>query len=159
MGKVAGENFLTSIKNGTIACRKDAQGKIIDTLDIVAHSMGYAYSLGICDVLKGKIKFGKFYVLAPENACSGSINLGDYEEVWQYGANENFTKGGDPPWIQDGVAPQCPINGIDALGDKGGRVYIPSNVEKGFIESHSISNYTWIFDKTKKQDGYVSPRK
>ena len=40
------------------------------------------------------------------------------------------------------------------------RVYIPSNnVPKGFLNSHSIVNYGWIFSKqTQGLRGYVVPR-
>jgi len=42
---------------------------------------------------------------------------------------------------------------------KGGRVYIPSNWPKqGFLDSHSISSYCWIFTQPKltpNTNGYV----
>ena len=63
-----------------------------DTIFIVAHSMGYAYSLGIIDELRGRINFGGFYILAPENASAGKVNLKEWKEVWQYGSNFNTNK-------------------------------------------------------------------
>jgi hypothetical protein len=58
-------------------------------------------------------------------------------------------------WLQDGVAPQCPIDGI-----KGKRAFIPDNWKpQGFINSHKIKYYTWIFKKNEKQNGYVTPQK
>jgi hypothetical protein len=32
---------------------------------IVCHSMGYAYALGMLEVLKGKVSFGRLYIIAP----------------------------------------------------------------------------------------------
>ncbi len=37
------------------------------------------------DILKGKVPLGRFYIIAPENAEAGEINLNDFEEVWHYG--------------------------------------------------------------------------
>ena len=45
-----------------------------------------------------------------------------------------------------------------------GRAYIPdidgagNHIPKGFISSHSIENYKWIFSRTQNQAGYVRPR-
>lgn len=59
--------------------------------------------------------------------------------------------------IQDGVAPQCAINGISKLQ----RVYIPikkrSQKQLGFTQSHSIVNYDWIFNLP-KNEGDVKTR-
>ena len=63
------------------------------------------------DILKGKIPLGRFYVIAPENACSGEIDLDAFEEVWQYGSNLGEPNA-DPIHQQDGVAPQCAVNGL-----------------------------------------------
>jgi hypothetical protein len=79
--------------------------------------------------------------------CSGSVNLADFEEVWQYGSNEVK----DTMWEQDGVAPQCAVGNLDKK-----RIYIPPQVKKGFVESHTIGNYGWIFKQEK--DGSVKKR-
>jgi hypothetical protein len=156
-GNLAGQNLLKAMNNNkTIFKNKD--GNIVDTLDIVCHSMGYAYALGMIDALKGKVPFGRFYIIAPENASSGgSDNWSQFTEVWQYGSNENDTSG-TPPDKQDGVAPQAKAQNLP----EGYRVYIPTDgsVPRGFISSHSIGNYMWIFNgKLKKGDnGYVNPR-
>jgi hypothetical protein len=124
-----------------------------DTLDIVCHSMGFAYVLGMIEEIKSQmsgIHLGGFYIIAPENGCSGSVNISDWQEIWQYGSDEENT----PFNKQDGVAPQCPIQNIGA-----NRAYIPNNVVQGFISSHSVGNYKWIFTKIKGQEGYVTPRK
>lgn len=86
-GQKAGRNLLADIRSQKISMHRDPQNNIIDTLDIIAHSMGYAYALGMADILKGKIPVGRFYIIAPENACSGDIDLNAFEEVWQYGSN------------------------------------------------------------------------
>jgi hypothetical protein len=106
---------------------------------------------------------GRFYILAPENACSARdrMKLTDYEEVWQYGSNEIE----DIPWQQDGVAPQCEVTGLP----KDGRIFFPKEVTidgekkdiRNFRASHSVSNYFWIFDKDEidiDEEGYVLPR-
>ena len=83
---------------------------------------------------------------------------GDFKEVWRYGTNENLTK----PFLQDGVVPQCLVDGIENLPSttKGGRVYIPDDFwPKGYLESHTITNYKWIFtEQTQGKPGYVKPR-
>ncbi|MEO9218218.1 MAG: hypothetical protein ABI315_06530, partial [Bacteroidia bacterium] len=75
--------------------------------------------------------------------CSGSVNLDDFEEVWQYGCNELK----DDIWEQDGVAPQCGVKISNFAPLKAGRIYIPIGEEKGFVTSHTIVNYGWIFNK------------
>lgn len=35
------------------------------------------------------------------------------------------------------------------MQQKSGRAYIPDNVPQGFISSHSIENYKWIFEINK----------
>jgi hypothetical protein len=124
--------------------------------------MGYAYALGMTDVLKNKIPLGRFYIIAPENACSGEINLDDFEEVWQYGANLGEPNA-DPIDKQDGVAPQCAVKGLDDVEvkykEKRGRAFIPDGEPKGFLQSHLIGNYKWIFRKDIKDEDYVKPRK
>lgn len=129
---------------------------VADTIDIVCHSMGFAYAQGMIAILKiANIKLGGYYILAPENACSGSVTLTDFKgDVWQYGCNEN-QQGGDPLWLQDGVAPQCRIGGL--LDNN--RAYIPNSSPKDFIQSHSIGNYGWMFNAIiNGQNGYVKKR-
>jgi hypothetical protein len=97
-----------------------------------------------------KIPLGRFYIVAPENACSGNVNVNDWEEVWQYGSDEE----NHPLWTQDGVAPQCAAGGLD--DDQ--RAYIPlddNTVPKGFVDSHMIENYGWIFRLESDKKGYV----
>jgi len=104
--------------------------------------------------LKG-LTLGRFYIIAPENACSGEVNVNEWKEVWQYGSDEVELK--DKPWLQDGVAPQCPIRGLTETN----RAYIEDqiNVSQGFLESHLIKYYGWIFKIPTKAKGYVTPRK
>lgn len=126
-----------------------------DTLFIVAHSMGYAYSLGILDELRGKIHFGGFYILAPENASAGKIDLREWQEVWQYGSN--FNKGmNDAPCLLDGVAPQAKVGGLPEAH----RSYIPPHLfkQKGFFDSHFVGYYTWLFDIPEGHPGYIRQR-
>jgi hypothetical protein len=153
-GMNAGNDLLAKINNGEIKFDKNT-----DTLDVVCHSMGYAYALGMIDVFKiAGITCGRLYIIAPENASCGPVPT-NFEEIWQYGSNENR----DYSFLQDGVAPQIPASGIETLpnGKIGGRVYIPNDgsIPMGFVESHMISNYKWIFKLDKERNGYVKPRK
>ena len=43
---------------------------------------------------------------------------------------------------------------------RGNRAFIADDEPQGFVESHLIKNFEWIFSKRKKgQPGYVTPRK
>ncbi|MDQ6481854.1 hypothetical protein [Dyadobacter sp. LHD-138] len=142
------------------------------TIDVVAHSMGFAYAQGMIDVvrnstIKANIKWSGYYILAPENGSAGDVKDLPFEEIWQYGSDLN-QPGADPMWLQDGVAPQVAVGGINNLpsgNTKGGRAFTPKNqnIPKGFVESHSIGNYGWIFSiqpglQNNLSNGYVSPR-
>ncbi|GHT64837.1 hypothetical protein AGMMS50239_23310 [Bacteroidia bacterium] len=81
--------------------------------------------------------------------ASGEVNLNEWEEVWQYGTDEANT----PLWLQDGVAPQCVVGNIGVR-----RVFILAGVKQGFVDSHMIVNYDWIFTREKGANGYVTPR-
>lgn len=155
-GMNAAGDLIQKIIGGTIVFNK-----LTDTLDIVAHSMGYAYAVGMVEALKAAgFKFGRFYIIAPENACSGGLDWEIFTEVWQYGSNLDQTSP-DPVNKQDGVAPQCEVVNITNtyVKTKTGRIFIPPTVDtKGFVGSHSIGNYGWIFSKTPQEKGYVKPR-
>ena len=147
-GRLAGKNL--SMMFNEIPNRSDN-----DTLYIIAHSMGYAYALGIIEELRGKIHFGGFYIIAPENASSGKVNLKEWKEVWQYGSKWNkFEK--DAPCLQDGVAPQTCAAGLEETN----RAYIPANQfrRKGFFDSHFVGYYSWIFQLDPSDKGYIRQR-
>ncbi|MEO6903431.1 MAG: hypothetical protein ABI315_09770, partial [Bacteroidia bacterium] len=151
-GEKAAEDMIKKINDLSITFNPQT-----DIIDIVCHSMGFAYAQGMIEVFKkNKFKLGRYYIIAPENACSGSVNLDDFEEVWQYGSNEGPTdKGGDSIWYQDGVAPQCAVLGLP----ENNRVYIFKDVKKGFVESHTIGNYGWIFKEIiDGRQGFVKKR-
>lgn len=126
-----------------------------DTIYLVAHSMGYAYSLGMIEELRGKINFGGFYILAPENAGQGKVNIGEWQEVWQYGSKLN-KKEKDAPCLQDGVAPQMCAGGLSEAN----RAYIPQQFykRKGFFDSHFVGYYNWIFDIDQGKKGAIKQR-
>ena len=43
---------------------------------------------------------------------------------------------------------------------RGNRAFIADDEPQGFVESHLIKNFEWIFKKlTKNEKGYVLPRK
>ncbi|MBL4862261.1 MAG: hypothetical protein JKY09_04485 [Crocinitomicaceae bacterium] len=149
-------------RNGRIAGRNLAQifnelphKSSNDTLYIVAHSMGYAYSLGIVEQLRGKINFGGFYIIAPENASAGKVNREEWKEVWQYGSDFDANKI-SAPCLLDGIAPQTKAGGLTPKH----RSFIPENLyqKKGFFNSHFIGYYTWLFDIPKNEIGYIPQR-
>jgi hypothetical protein len=147
-GKIAGENLL-QILNETPEYSRN------DTLYIVAHSMGFAYSQGIVEKLRGKINFGGYYIIAPENGKSGRVIDSEWKQVWQYGSNLN-SKYPDAPCLQDGIAPQYKVPGLP----KENHIYIPKDFYKykGYYDSHFIGFYTWILDIKNEKQGCVSKR-
>ena len=150
-GKIAGKSFLTAICNSPDCLQTK------DTVDIVCHSMGYAYSLGFIEEIKDKVVFGKMYIIAPESACVDGFDWTLFQEVWQYGSNLD-QKDPDPIWEQDGVAPQCQVKGLEKVDlKKGGRAFIPKDwPRKNFIDSHQPYNYYWMFERIKLgENGYV----
>lgn len=147
------------ITNGDIVFNKAT-----DTLDIVCHSFGFAYAQGMIEIFKlHNFTLGSYYILAPENACSGSVDLTNFKgNVWQYGSNLGMTNTNipiDPVWEQDGVAPQCDVGNINSNSNKAGRIGTPPNpgFSKCFTESHYIKNFGWIFNITTPK-GYVKKR-
>jgi len=126
-----------------------------DTIDIVCHSMGYAYALGMIEVLQGKVVFGNIYILSPENGCQDGADWTQFKQVWQYGSNFDQPNP-DPIWEQDGIAPQCEVKGM-LYDAKHGRAFIPKTwPKKNFVDSHMPYNYDWIFDRIQKGEaGYI----
>jgi len=162
-GRQAAKDMIAKIRSGKIPCRKtiDSKGnlQIIDVLDVVTHSMGFAYGMGMIDELRHYCTIGRVYNIAPENACSGQV-CAEYQEFWQYGTNEGEDLTRLPMSKRDGVAPQCPIGSIYNLGTKGGRIFIPIDWSpQGFIASHSVTNFGWIFNRIRTNGpGYVKER-
>lgn len=148
-GKIAGRNILQMLNE--IPSKSSN-----DTLYIVAHSMGYAYTLGIVEKLRGKINFGGLYIIAAENAESGkSLKEAEWSEIWQYGDDFEAHKL-DAPCLLDGIAPQTKAHGLSPKK----RVYIPEKyyARMGFFDSHFIGHYTWIFNIPAEAPGHVEQR-
>lgn len=147
-GRIAGRNLLQLLNE--IPSKSNN-----DTLYIVAHSMGYAYALGIIDKVRGRINFGSCYIIAAENAESGEVNEDEWKEVWQYGSDFEAHKK-SAPCLLDGIAPQSKAAGLSPRN----RIYIPEKYYKrmGFFNSHFIGYYTWIFDIPKKESGHIEQR-
>ncbi|MFT5778461.1 MAG: hypothetical protein ACI837_001417, partial [Crocinitomicaceae bacterium] len=147
-GKIAGRNLYQMFNELPNKSRND-------TLFIVAHSMGFAYSLGVVEELRGKINFGGFYIIAPENASVGLVKMSEWMEVWQYGSNFDQYKY-KAPCLLDGIAPQTKVGGLSNKC----RVYIPESYfeKRGFFSTHFIGNYRWIFDLKPKTQGYIKQR-
>jgi hypothetical protein len=140
-GKIAGQNLLNYLRDNQLLEKQV-------TIDFVNHSMGYAYTLGILEVVQPYIKLGKFLAIAPESGGLQGTDWNQFEEVWQYGSNMGTAKG-DVIYYQDGIAPQTPIKGIENLNpNKGGRVFIPkewSRFKQGFLKSHHLNWFQWFF--------------
>lgn len=157
------EGFLERKEKGVVAakaylalrCNSPTCLEVRDTIDVVSHSMGYAYSLGFVETLKDYVVFGNMYIIAPENACTGGTDWSVFEEVWQYGSNLGEPNA-DPVWEQDGIAPQCKVKDLDSA-KIGGRVFLPKDLrKKNFIDSHMLKQYHWIITDLKPGDpGYV----
>ena len=149
-GQIAGENLLNYFAQKGIPLE---QVKI----DMVCHSMGYAYSLGMFDALKSKVSFGKLLILSPENASAQGRDWTYFDEVWQYGARAD-DKQSDPICYQDGIAPQVAVPGIETVpATKGGRIFIPTTwpkSKKGFIKSHHLLYYQWFHEIKPGDRGY-----
>lgn len=143
-GKICGENFI----------REYLKPEMKDTLDMVCHSMGYAYMLGFLSVVKSHIIPGKVLILAPEGAGVMGCEWNDFMEVWQYGSNR-LEPNADITFKQDGIAPQCAVKGLDQLAPgKGGRLFIPKGGKKGFIRSHHLSYWQWFYTIKRGDYGY-----
>lgn len=144
-GRIAGRNLLQIINEIPDYTKND-------TLFVIAHSMGFAYSQGIVEELREKINFGGYYIIAPENGESGKINMQEWKQVWQYGSNFDQSKH-DAPCLQDGIAPQKTIPGLPINN----RIFIPESLYrcKGYFDSHFIGYYTWVLDIKKDNPGYI----
>ncbi len=145
-GKIAGRNLLQQLNEMPNFSEND-------TLFIVAHSMGYAYSLGMVEELRGKIQFGSYYILSPENAASGEVKPTEWQQIWQFGSRLG-DKFQDAPCLQDGVAPQSKAKGLPNKN----HIFIPEKnyKSKGFFNSHFVGYYGWIFELSKKTSGNIS---
>ena len=149
-GKLAALAFLYA------RCNSPECAAVKDTLDIVCHSMGYAYSLGFIEALKNKVVLGNMYIIAPENACYEGYDWTQFRQVWQYGTNLDQDNPA-PLKQQDGIAPQCAVKGLDKLPvTSGGRVFFPLDwPNMNFIDSHMVYSYDWIFRIKKGEPGFV----
>jgi hypothetical protein len=138
-------------------CNSPQCEQVKDTLDIVCHSMGYAYTLGFLEVVSSEVKLGNIFVLAPENAGYAAADWSKFDHVWQYGSNLGL-ENPDAVADQDGVAPQTTLKDLEKLPkDKGGRICTPDYwPNKHFIHSHMVYSFDWIFDCIEKgKAGYV----
>lgn len=150
-GRLAGEVFLQA------RAQFPFSPEVKDTLDIVSHSMGYAYSLGFLEVVEPYVVLRTAYIIAPENAGQEGYDWSRFAHVWQYGSNLGELNT-DPLREQDGIAPQCAVKGIAQLSpEKGGRLFLPDDwPHKNFVDSHMIYSFDWIFDRIGKgEPGYV----
>jgi len=154
--------FALRRKNGRIAGRNLFQllnevpgSSSNDTIIIVAHSMGYAYALGMIDAMKSKCVFGSFYVFAPENAAAGKVIPSQWQEVYQYGSIPKGTRK-QAPCLQDGVAPQSLMKGLAPHL----RLTFPASYSNkmGFTGSHFIGYFDWVFSIPSGEIGAIRQR-
>jgi hypothetical protein len=147
-GRIAGRNLFQLLNELPNTSKND-------TLYVIAHSMGFAYAQGIINQMRGNIQFGGFYIIAPENASSGKVDVSEWKEIWQYGSNLGQKKQ-DPPCLQDGVAPQTAVGGLTNTN----RIFIPDSAytTKGFFDSHFIGYYKWILDILPGKKGSIRRR-
>jgi hypothetical protein len=128
-------------------------------VEYVTHSMGYAYGLGLLEVIKPHVKLGKMLAIAPESGGYKGYDWNEFEEVWQYGSNYGEPDA-DVIYYQDGIAVQMPIKGIDKLDkNKGGRIFIPKNwpkSQKGFLRSHHLNWFQWFYTIKPTDKGYFT---
>lgn len=138
-GKICGKNFLQFAKD---SLKSDPRK---DTLNIVCHSMGYAYILGFLTQVDSLYNLGKILIIAPETPGFMGYDWNKFQEVWQYGSNLGNKKA-DVICMQDGIAPQGPVKNIENLAHgKGGRVFVPKNANRGFIYSHHLNWFDWFY--------------
>jgi hypothetical protein len=138
-GKICGQNFLQFAKDSL----KSNPRK--DTLDIVCHSMGYAYMLGFLTQVDSIYNLGKILIIAPETPDFMGYDWNKFQEVWQYGSNLGEKKA-DVICMQDGIAPQGPVKNLETLAkEKGGRVFVPKHASRGFIFSHHLNWFDWFY--------------
>lgn len=149
-GKICGENYLALKKNSAI----NTIGK--DTLDIVCHSMGYAYILGFLSAVDTSVVLGKVLIISPESAQIKGYDWNKFQEVWQYGSNLG-EKHADFICLQDGIAPQAKVKNLENLDKgKGGRVFVPKTAKRGFIKSHHLLWFDWFYEIQPNDYGYFS---
>ncbi len=144
-GMQAGRNLLQELSNHG----NDPKN---DTLYAVSHSMGHAYFMGMARVLQGKIQFGAYCAIAPENPKGKWLPVHLWPSVFQYGT-KLYGRHRHAPCQQDGVAPQWRIRGLTPAAHIGFPSAFRSKL--GYFSSHYIGYYTWIFDIPKGKPGYV----
>ena len=147
-GRIAGRNLYQMLNELPNSSKND-------TLYLVVHSMGFAYAQGMIEELRGKINFGGYYILAPENAAAGTVNMKEWRQVWQYGSNLNSVNQ-DAPCLQDGVAPQASVSGLT----ENQRIYFPYSLykHKGYFDSHFIGYYDWVLRIPHGKKGHIRQR-
>lgn len=139
LGKIGGLSLFYALQRNNITALQD-------TIDIVCHSMGYAYTLGLIQSLEGKVVFGKLYIIAPEGASVDGADWSKFMQVIQYGSNLD-QQNPDALIEQDGIAPQIEVKNLfNYKQAKTERVFLPNTIKKGFVDSHMLYSYDWIFE-------------
>ncbi|MEM9548386.1 MAG: hypothetical protein AAGA77_20550, partial [Bacteroidota bacterium] len=175
LGRAAGAEFMIRLNlndsNGDkIFVKRNEYDKITGRIDIVAHSMGYAYAKGMLDYiyenegLEVGNRFGNFYIIQPENPqgnVSGNLDpiytldLSIFSQVVHFSSKFESEK----LCRQDGIAPQTFLNTDENSIYIDWPIFIPDTkhcflnsytdkeVElRRFLNAHYVENQFWIFD-------------
>lgn len=149
-GKICGQNFIR------FAADTFSTDPRKDTLDIVCHSMGYAYILGFLSQVDTIYNLGKILIISPETPNYMGYDWNRFQEVWQYGSNLGTEKP-DAVCFQDGIAPQADLKNFDHLAPgKGGRVFVPKHTPRGFVFSHHLNWFDWFYSIDPGEYGYFT---
>ncbi len=85
-GRKAALDLIAKINSGEVALHKNDKGEIDESIKLVTHSMGYAYSIGMIKELeKYGFKIEVSYNLAPENP-NGALIPSNVRRSVQYGS-------------------------------------------------------------------------
>ena len=153
-GQKAGKDLIAKINSSEVVLQKNDAGEVIESIKLVTHSMGYAYSLGMQKELeKAGYKVEVSYNLAPENPTAGNIPSIVKRSV------QNGSGPDDPWYYQDRIAPQERIKNVNERAVMPDKNDAGDNIPKGPYDSHAVENYgKWIFDNRGKGNGDVLPR-
>jgi RHS repeat-associated protein len=161
-GKIKAEEFHAMVQSGQIKLEKD------ETIKIVAHSQGGAFSVGFAQQLMTyKDAAGKqlynievMYYITPHQPDKFS-HIPGVRGV-QYSHPNDAISSNDPGWLPNGGSDFDNIEGItefdgrDILGKPG---QPPAEGPNGNRGGHNVTDNDFIFDIPFGSPGYIAPRK
>lgn len=161
-GKAKAMQFHAMVQSGQITLAKD------ETIKIVAHSQGGAFSVGFAEQLMSyKDANGKplynievMYYITPHQPDKFS-HIAGIRRV-QYSHPKDAVASDDPWWLPNGGTKFAKIKGItefDGRDIMGGKGQPPAEGPSGNRGGHNVTDNDFIFDIKPGQPGYVAPRK